>query len=83
MTPLKRKLTLTCQVLPIAEAKKLGAQGLFEDKYGDKVKVYTIQKRREGIFARTLWRTARTKYKRTRTLQNSKAGSDCSRRSTN
>ena len=41
---IKAKADVTVAVLPLAQAKKLGAQGLFEDKYGEQVKVYTIQK---------------------------------------
>jgi len=36
------KLTVTFEDVPLAEAEKLGAIGLFEEKYGDKVRVYTI-----------------------------------------
>jgi alanyl-tRNA synthetase len=33
---------VTFSEMTVAEAKKLGAMGLFEDKYGAKVKVYSI-----------------------------------------
>jgi alanyl-tRNA synthetase len=35
-------LPVTYQDLPLEEAEKLGAIGLFEEKYGDKVRVYSI-----------------------------------------
>ena len=35
-------LPVTCQEMTLEEAKKSGATGLFENKYGDKVKVYSI-----------------------------------------
>ena len=37
-----RNLTVTCQTMTVAEAKEQGAIGLFESKYGEEVKVYTI-----------------------------------------
>ena len=39
---IKRDLPVTCEEMTLEEAKKSGATGLFENKYGDKVKVYTI-----------------------------------------
>ncbi len=39
---IKRDLPVTCEEMRYEDAKKLGAIGLFTDKYGDKVKVYTI-----------------------------------------
>ncbi len=39
---IKRDLTVTCEEMSYDDAKKSGAIGLFTDKYGDKVKVYTI-----------------------------------------
>jgi len=36
------KLVVTCQEMPLEEARKTGAIGLFGDKYGDVVKVYSI-----------------------------------------
>ena len=39
---IKRDLPVTCEEMTLEEAKASGAMGLFENKYGDKVKVYTI-----------------------------------------
>lgn len=39
---IQRDLPVTCEEMTLEEAKKAGAMGLFENKYGDKVKVYTI-----------------------------------------
>lgn len=39
---IQRDLTVTCEEMSYEEAKNSGAMGLFENKYGDKVKVYTI-----------------------------------------
>ena len=39
---IERDLLVTCEEMSYEEAKKSGAIGLFTDKYGDKVKVYTI-----------------------------------------
>ncbi len=39
---IKRDLKVTCEEMSYDEAKASGAIGLFENKYGDKVKVYTI-----------------------------------------
>ncbi len=39
---IQKDLPVTCQEMSYDEAKKSGAMGLFENKYGDKVKVYTI-----------------------------------------
>ena len=39
---IKRDLPVTCEEMSLEDAKKTGAIGLFENKYGDRVKVYTI-----------------------------------------
>ena len=39
---IQRDLPVTCEEMTLEEAKKSGAMGLFENKYGEKVKVYTI-----------------------------------------
>ena len=39
---IQKDLPVTCEEMTLEEAKKSGAMGLFENKYGDKVKVYTI-----------------------------------------
>ena len=39
---IQRDLPVVCEEMSLEEAKKSGAIGLFENKYGDKVKVYTI-----------------------------------------
>ena len=37
-----RHLPITCEEMTVAEAKAQGAIGLFESKYGERVKVYTM-----------------------------------------
>lgn len=39
---IEKKATVTMEEMSIAEAKKSGAHGVFDDRYGDKVKVFTI-----------------------------------------
>ncbi len=39
---IQRDLPVVCEEMSYDDAKKSGATGLFENKYGDKVKVYTI-----------------------------------------
>lgn len=39
---IKRDLPVTCEEMTLEEAKVSGATGLFANKYGEKVKVYTI-----------------------------------------
>lgn len=46
---IRKNLPVNCQEMPIEEAKNMGAIGLFIDRYGDKVKVYSI-----GEFSREI-----------------------------
>ena len=39
---IQRNLPITCKEMPIEEARKTGAIGLFGDRYGEVVKVYTM-----------------------------------------
>ena len=39
---IKRDLPISCDEMTVEEAKEAGAMGLFESKYGEKVKVYTM-----------------------------------------
>ena len=39
---IEKNLKVVCEEMSLEDAKKSGAIGLFENKYGDKVKVYTI-----------------------------------------
>ena len=39
---IKKELSVVCQEMMVDEAKKQGAEGVFESKYGEKVKVYSI-----------------------------------------
>jgi alanyl-tRNA synthetase len=38
-----KKIPVVCENLPIDEARESGAVGIFDDKYGGIVKVYTIE----------------------------------------
>ncbi|MCX4286995.1 MAG: alanine--tRNA ligase [Clostridia bacterium] len=39
---IERKLPVTCEEMPVVEARKTGCIGLFGDRYGEVVKVYTM-----------------------------------------
>jgi alanyl-tRNA synthetase len=39
---IQKDLSVTCEELSLGEAKGKGAMGVFESKYGEKVKVYTV-----------------------------------------
>ncbi len=39
---IQKKLPVNCEEISLEEAKKIGAMGVFESKYSEKVKVYTI-----------------------------------------
>lgn len=39
---IQKALSVTCEEMSVEEAKKSGALGFFEHKYGEKVKVYTV-----------------------------------------
>lgn len=39
---IKENIPVVCEEMSLEEAKKSGAMGIFESKYGEKVKVYTI-----------------------------------------
>ena len=39
---IQRHMPITCEEMTVAEAKAQGAIGLFESRYGEKVKVYTM-----------------------------------------
>jgi len=41
---IQKKLLVSCNEMSLKEAKEIGAMGVFEAKYGEKVKVYTIGK---------------------------------------
>jgi len=40
---IQKNIPVVCEEMSLEEAKKQGAMGIFENKYGDKVKVYTIE----------------------------------------
>lgn len=48
---IQKNLPVDMREMTLEEAKKLGAMGIFESKYGDRVKVYTIGDEKTGIFS--------------------------------
>lgn len=39
---IQKKIDVVCDIMPVDEARESGAIGVFDNKYGDMVKVYTI-----------------------------------------
>ncbi len=50
---IQKKLPVNCKEMSLEEAKKINAMGVFENKYGEKVKVYTIGKD-DDIFSKEI-----------------------------
>ena len=50
---IQKKLAVNCEEMSLKEAKKINAMGVFENKYGEKVKVYTIGKG-DNIFSKEI-----------------------------
>ncbi len=40
---IEKDLPVSCEEMPLEKAKELNAMGVFESKYGDRVKVYTVK----------------------------------------
>ncbi len=51
---IQKKLPVSFEEMSLDEAKRLGAMGIFESKYGERVKVYTIGDDKTGIFSREI-----------------------------
>ncbi len=45
---IRENVPIVCREMTVEEAKKAGAIGVFESKYGEKVKVYTVEKSAKG-----------------------------------
>jgi len=50
---IQKNLPVNCEEISLEEAKKINAMGVFENKYGEKVKVYTIGEG-DNIFSREI-----------------------------
>ncbi len=50
---IQKNLLVSCEEMNLEEAKKLGAMGVFETRYGERVKVYTIGEG-DDIFSREI-----------------------------
>jgi alanyl-tRNA synthetase len=44
---IKKDLLVNCCEVPLDEARKMGAMGVFENKYGERVKVYSVGQEKE------------------------------------
>lgn len=51
---IRNNLPVIMQEMSLEEARKLNAMGVFETKYGQRVKVYTIGDEKTGIFSREI-----------------------------
>jgi alanyl-tRNA synthetase len=51
---IKKALPVRCEEMSLEDAKNMGAMGVFESKYGEKVKVYIIGDETSGIFSKEI-----------------------------
>ncbi|MFA7170796.1 MAG: alanine--tRNA ligase [Candidatus Paceibacterota bacterium] len=51
---IRKALPITCEEMNLEDAKRLGAMGVFESKYGEKVKVYVMGDEEKGIFSKEI-----------------------------
>ncbi len=51
---IQKNLPVEMEEMSLDDAKKIGAMGVFESKYGEKVKVYTIGNEKSGIFSKEI-----------------------------
>lgn len=51
---INKDLLVSCEEMSLNEAKRIGAMGVFESKYGERVKVYTIGNEQIGVFSREI-----------------------------
>lgn len=51
---IQKKLPVIMREMSLDEAKKIGAMGVFESKYGQMVKVYTIGDEKTGVFSKEI-----------------------------
>lgn len=51
---IQKKLPVSFEEMSLEEAKRLGAMGVFESRYGEKVKVYTMGDEKTGVFSREI-----------------------------
>ncbi len=51
---IQKALPVKCEEMSLEDAKRLGAMGVFESKYGDKVKVYVVGDEEKGIFSKEI-----------------------------
>ena len=50
---IQKKLPVNCEEMSLEKTKEIGAMGVFENKYGEKVKVYTIGES-DNVFSREI-----------------------------
>ncbi len=51
---IQKNLPVEMEEMSLDDAKSIGAMGVFESKYGEKVKVYTIGNEKTGIFSKEI-----------------------------
>ncbi|MDD3190278.1 MAG: alanine--tRNA ligase [Candidatus Pacebacteria bacterium] len=51
---IKKALPVRCEEMGLEDAKRLGAMGVFESKYGEKVKVYVMGDDEKGVFSKEI-----------------------------
>jgi len=51
---IRKALPVRCEEMTLEEARQLGAMGVFESKYGEKVKVYVMGDETTGVFSKEI-----------------------------